>query len=131
MGAAPYGTEAATVLHYNTIQNDDDLISLQWSQYDYAVIHLATPFTGLGTMGLEADFPGGSADVTGYPASAQGAQVTYRYFITKIPGYTRLPGHVTRRGLERRAGLDGRQRWAATSSASSPPRAAPPAISPR
>ncbi len=92
MGAAPYGTEAATVLHYNTIQNNDDLISLQWSQYDYAVIHLATPFTGLGTMGLEANFAGGSAEVSGYPASAQGAQVTYSDSITKVPGYTLYQG---------------------------------------
>ncbi|MBN9508019.1 MAG: Hint domain-containing protein [Alphaproteobacteria bacterium] len=92
MGAAPYGTEAATVLHYNTIQNSDDLIALTWSQYDYAVIHLANPFTGLGTMGLQSNFAGGTAEVSGYPTSAGGAQVSSSENITKVPGYTLYQG---------------------------------------
>jgi V8-like Glu-specific endopeptidase len=91
-GDAPFGSEAAAYIHYNTVQDANDTISLYWSQFDYAVIHLAAPFTGLGTMGLDANFPGGSVNVSGYPASAYGAQVTDPEYVTPYPGYTLYQG---------------------------------------
>ena len=91
-GAEPYGTESGAYIHYNTVDDANGTISLQDSQDDYAVIHLSQPFTGLGTMGLEADFAGGDVNVTGYPASAGGAMVTSQENVTQVPGYTLLTG---------------------------------------
>jgi V8-like Glu-specific endopeptidase len=91
-GDAPFGSEAGTYIHYNMVQDGGDSISLYWSQFDYAVIHLAAPYDGLGTMGLYSNFPGGPVNVSGYPASAYGAQVTYSEYVTGVPGYTLYQG---------------------------------------
>jgi V8-like Glu-specific endopeptidase len=69
-GSAPFGTASGVYCHYMAIQDPGDTISLDQSQYDFAVIHLSTPFN-LGTMGLESNFTGGLVNVTGYPAAAR------------------------------------------------------------
>jgi V8-like Glu-specific endopeptidase len=92
MGTAPFGSAAGTFFHYNQIQDANDRISPQQSQSDYAVIHLSRPFTGLGTMGLLANFQGGAATVTGYPAASGGALVSSQQNVVTDPYYTLLDG---------------------------------------
>lgn len=91
-GAEPYGTDTGASFHYNAVDDANDVETLQTSQDDYAVIHLTQPITGVGTMGYEADFAGGAVNVTGYPASAGGAQVTSQQNVSVVPGYTLLQG---------------------------------------
>lgn len=91
-GLAPFGSATATEIHYFAIQDPGDTISNQQSQFDYALIHLSKPFTGLGTMGLESDFSGGAADVSGYPASRSGQQDTSLQPVSQDPNYSLLDG---------------------------------------
>ncbi len=91
-GVAPFGTEAGAYFHYNAVDDTNGLISLQSSQDDYAVIHLAQPFADPGAMGYEANFAGGAVNVTGYPASAGGAMVTSQQNVVRDPDYTLLDG---------------------------------------
>src|SRR5580692_2792971 len=44
-GSSPYGSAYGTYIHYFQIDDASGSITNQQSQYDYAVIHLATPFT--------------------------------------------------------------------------------------
>ena len=76
--------------HYNQINDADGLLSNQQSQFDYAVIHLASPLTSAGVMGLQANFPGGAVHVSGYPGSAYGEQVTSTQLAVRDPRYTLL-----------------------------------------
>ena len=91
-GTEPFGEAAGTYVHYFQIQDANDLISEQQSQNDYAVIHLSTPFTGLGTMGLESDFQGGDVNVTGYPGALNGAMDNIEQYVTADQSYTLLDG---------------------------------------
>ncbi len=91
-GSSPYGSASGASFNYFPVDDANDLISNQQSQSDYAVIHLSTPFEDIGTMGIEANFAGGSANITGYPASASGAQVTSSQSVTVNPNYTLLDG---------------------------------------
>jgi V8-like Glu-specific endopeptidase len=91
-GTSPYGSVAGTTFHYFDIDDLNRVITNQQSQFDYAVIHLATPFSSAGTMGISANFGGGTVDVSGYPASASGAQVDSVQTVTKDPTYTLLDG---------------------------------------
>jgi V8-like Glu-specific endopeptidase len=84
-GAEPFGSETAAYFHYMQIQDPGDMITGQQSQYDYAVIHLSTPFTNLGTMGLESNFNGGTVNVTGYPAYLGGAMENVPEYMTQDP----------------------------------------------
>jgi V8-like Glu-specific endopeptidase len=88
----PYGSASAANVHYFAIDDADDLITNEQSQNDYALIHLSSPFEDVGTMGVEANFPGGTVNITGYPASAGGAQVTSTQTNTVDPNYTLLDG---------------------------------------
>ncbi len=88
LGQSPYGSVAGTSFHYNAIQDPNGSITTQQSQYDYALIHLAQPFASAGTMGLDTNFYRGSASVTGYPASAGGAQVTAPDYMTLYYPYS-------------------------------------------
>jgi V8-like Glu-specific endopeptidase len=91
-GSQPFGSATETYIHYFQIQDPGDLISIQQSQYDYAVIHLSKPFTGLGTMGLRSNFSGGLANVTGYPGAFGGQMITSPQYVTQDPNYTVLDG---------------------------------------
>jgi V8-like Glu-specific endopeptidase len=91
-GAAPFGSGTGTTIHYNAVDDANQEITNSQSQLDYAVIHLAQPISGIGQMGLQANFPGGAVNVTGYPASAGGAQVTGDETVTDDPTYSLLDG---------------------------------------
>lgn len=91
-GSEPFGSADGTSYHYNAVTDAHGFISIQQSQFDYAVIHLSQPFTGLGYMGLEANFQGGPANVAGYPASAGGLLVNSQQTIALDPFYSVLDG---------------------------------------
>jgi len=91
-GSSPYGSASGAYFHYNAVDDANDLITNEQSQSDFAVIHLSSPFPDAGTMGLEADFPGGTVNITGYPGSARGAQVTSTQTVSVDPNYTLLDG---------------------------------------
>ena len=97
-GNAPDGSASGTSYHYFSINDAGDLISSQDSQNDYAVIHLSHPFSGLGTMGVEAGFSGGLVNVTGYPAYLNGQQETSSQFVTVDPNYSLYDGSSLGRG---------------------------------
>jgi V8-like Glu-specific endopeptidase len=92
MGTAPSESATGVYLHYNQIQDPNGLISLQQSQSDYAVIHLSRPFNDLGTMQLLSGFPGGLANVTGYPGALDGQMESSLQEITLDPSHTLLDG---------------------------------------
>ncbi len=89
---SPYGSASGITIHYNQIQDAGDAITGQQSQYDFAVIHLDQSFAALGTMGLESNFSGGTASVTGYPAVKDGNQITRSETIVQDPSYTIYDG---------------------------------------
>ncbi len=93
-GTAPLGTANGTNFHYWPIADANDLISFYDSQNDYAVIHLDHPFSGLGFMGLQADFAGGSVTLSGYPASARGGMVNSSQVEYPNPYYSLLDGYT-------------------------------------
>jgi V8-like Glu-specific endopeptidase len=97
-GSADFGTEAGVYAHYSGIQDPNDTISNQQSQFDYAVIHLEQPFTNLGAMALEANFQGGWVNVTGYPAVANGAMESSSQYVTVDPAYSLLDGTTIGKG---------------------------------
>ena len=92
-GSSPYGSADGTYFHYFPIDDANRSITNQQSQYDYAVIHLSTPFTSAGYMGIAPNFAGGSVNITGYPSSAGGAQVdSTQKALPEIRTYTLLDG---------------------------------------
>lgn len=97
-GSAPYGSDDGTYIQYFQIDDANDSITNQQSQYDYAVITLATPLTSLGYMGIESNFDGGTVNVTGYPASANGAQINSVQNVTVDPNDTLLVGSTIGKG---------------------------------
>jgi V8-like Glu-specific endopeptidase len=92
VGERPYGSATGIYLHYFPIYDANGSISTAQSQQDYAVIHLSTPFKFAGSMGLQSNFAGGLVNTTGYPASAEGAQINSVQTVTKDPTYTLLDG---------------------------------------
>jgi Ca2+-binding RTX toxin-like protein len=97
-GAMPYGTVAGVSFHYNEIDDSDDSITNEDSQDDYAVIHLASPITSVGTMELGDNYGGGQVTVSGYPASANGTQVDSQEDLTVDPDYTLFEGRALGEG---------------------------------
>ena len=90
--SVPFGTTTGAYFHYFTIQDTNDIITSQQSQFDYAVIHLSQPFNNLGRMGLESNFQGGYVNVTGYPAVLNGAMENSSQYVTVDPVYSLLDG---------------------------------------
>jgi V8-like Glu-specific endopeptidase len=91
-GSSPYGSADGTYIHYFPVDEANRSITNEQSQYDYAVIHLSTPFTSAGYMGIESNFAGGSVNITGYPASAGGAQIDSTQSVIRDPNYSLLDG---------------------------------------
>jgi V8-like Glu-specific endopeptidase len=91
-GIAPFGYGAAAAVNYNEVDDASDVESEQQSQEDFALIELATPFASIGAMTLEANYTGGSVNVTGYPASANGVMVNSIQTVTQDPYYSLLDG---------------------------------------
>ncbi|MCW6511630.1 trypsin-like serine peptidase [Lichenifustis flavocetrariae] len=96
-GSEPYGVLEGTNFHYNAVNDANDLIGLADSQSDYAVIHLSRPVAA-GTMQLGVNVPGGYVNVSGYPASAAGAQTTINEIVSKDPTYSLFDGVDTGSG---------------------------------
>ncbi len=97
-GTAPYGSATGTYVHYFPINDANGQLSNYDSQSDYAVIHLSSPFTGLGTMGLSPNFAGGPVTIAGYPTSANGAMVASTQTVSPDPNYTLLDGVTLGKG---------------------------------
>jgi V8-like Glu-specific endopeptidase len=91
-GIAPFGYAYGISFYYFPIDNAGDEESPSASQSDYAVIHLASSFPTLGTLGLLANYAGGAVTVAGYPASANGALVVSNQTVSDNPRYTLLDG---------------------------------------
>ncbi len=91
-GSKPFGTATGTIVHYLPIQDPSGFITNQQSQIDYAVIHLSQPFTGLGTMGIAPNLPGGSVNVTGYPASLKGQMESSQQSVSLVPNFSVFQG---------------------------------------
>ena len=90
-GTAPFGHVAGTIAHYSQITDLPYLDQFD-AQNDYAIIHLAAPLAGLGTMGVYSGFAGGTVHVTGYPGAAGGAMVDSTQSVTVDPNFTVLDG---------------------------------------
>jgi V8-like Glu-specific endopeptidase len=91
-GSSPYGSANGIFIQYNAVDDATGFITNSQSQYDYAIITLATSFTSVGYMGIEPNFGGGSVNITGYPASAGGAQIDSIQSVTRNPNYSLLDG---------------------------------------
>ena len=91
-GAAPFGSAAATNIHYFTVADAGGTINNYASQSDYALIHLNQSFNDTGVMGLAPDFAGGTVNVTGYPASAGDTLVSSVQTVSPDPYYSLLDG---------------------------------------
>lgn len=92
MGAAPFGSASGVSFHYINIQDPNDTITLGQSQFDFAVIHLSQPFTGLGTMTLQSDFQAGEVNVTGYPSALDGTLDSDPQYVVQDPTFNILDG---------------------------------------
>jgi V8-like Glu-specific endopeptidase len=93
-GIAPFGNAYALSYNYNPVDDFNDEETLYTSQSDYAVIKLGTSFSGPTVFGLGANYPGGVAYVSGYPASADGVLQFPAQNISLLPGYSILQGQA-------------------------------------
>ena len=91
-GVAPFGSAYALTYNYNSVADYDDEETLSTSQSDFALIKLGTSFSGPTIFGLGANYAGGVAYVSGYPASTTGAQESPAQAISLLPGYSILQG---------------------------------------
>jgi V8-like Glu-specific endopeptidase len=91
-GVEPFGFTTGSYIHYSAIEDANDLITNQQSQFDYAIIHLAQPFNSLGAMRLKANFQDGYVNVTGYPAVLNGGMENEAQYVTVDPAYSLLDG---------------------------------------
>jgi V8-like Glu-specific endopeptidase len=86
----PFGYEVATSFHYFQVNDAGGFISLDQTQSDFALIHLASPVGNTtGTMAIGSNFAGGVVHDTGFPASL-GSDVMYDRIasVTVDPTYT-------------------------------------------
>ena len=83
-GGTVFGTSSAQAIH---AMPDEDWTQLSNAKDDFAIIHLATPITGVPVMMLGTDFTGGAATVTGYPAATSGRQDSLNEAVTTVSGY--------------------------------------------
>jgi V8-like Glu-specific endopeptidase len=91
-GVAPFGSAYALTDNYNTVADYGDEETLRTSQDDFALIKLGTSFDGPTIFDVGSNFPGGVAYVSGYPASADGAQESPAQNLSLVPGYSILQG---------------------------------------
>jgi V8-like Glu-specific endopeptidase len=90
-GDAPFGTVGVKTYEYYPVDDSGDKITGQQSQFDFAVLYLSSPLS-LGSFGLLANYGGGTANVSGYPAYLDGAQDNVTEPITQDPDYDLLDG---------------------------------------
>ena len=98
VGVAPFNSSSGTYVHSFPVGDANENITLNESQQDYAVIHLASPFWDLGTMGIQPDFPGGQATLSGYPVSAGLSQVDSVQTVVRNPSFSLLDAQALGHG---------------------------------
>jgi V8-like Glu-specific endopeptidase len=82
---APFGTVTALDWHYFPIADAGGTETPTASQDDVALVHLASPVgNSTGWMSLEANFPGGTVHVAGYPNSLDGVPYNDRVMIDRV-----------------------------------------------
>ena len=91
-GIAPFGSAYGLTYSYNPVADYGDEETLATSQDDFALIELGTSFAGPTTFDLGSNFAGGVAYVSGYPAGANGAEVSPAQNLSLLPGYSILQG---------------------------------------
>ncbi len=99
-GYGGYATSqsAGTVAHYNPIDDANGMETLATSQSDYAIIHLAHPFTGVTAFSLISDYGDTApqqtvtATTSGYPGERDGVQIGYTGYDSVDPGLTLYGG---------------------------------------
>jgi V8-like Glu-specific endopeptidase len=101
-GQTPFGIYHGDLEHYYSINVIFDFNTLTGSMpladiaFDFAVIHLSAPVTGVSTffnLGyLSPNFTNGSVHVTGYPGSAGGQMVDSFQTVVTDPPYSILVG---------------------------------------
>lgn len=73
-GNTALGTYTAATIHYNPVADAGGLQSAASTQQDFAVIKLASPIDGVGTMGIGEGYTlGGPGTTTGFPTALGGA----------------------------------------------------------
>jgi V8-like Glu-specific endopeptidase len=60
--------------HFFEVANNNDQLSESASQSDFAIIDVAADLSSYGAFGIDPNYQGSSVSVTGYPATAHGAQ---------------------------------------------------------
>jgi V8-like Glu-specific endopeptidase len=91
-GVAPYGDAYAVSYNFNPIDDANEEVSGDAIENDYAVIKLGTSFSGPTEFALGANFTGGTAYVSGYPAAAGGALQSSAQTLSLVPSYSILEG---------------------------------------
>jgi V8-like Glu-specific endopeptidase len=66
----------AVAIHYNPVDDSNDLLNKPESQSDFAVIDVAQNLTDYGWFGIKADYTGGQGNISGYPAGPNGDNYT-------------------------------------------------------
>lgn len=84
-GGTVYGTSGAQTIH---AEPDQDWTQLSNAKDDFAIIHLATPVTGVPVMSLGSGFAGGAVTVTGYPVATSGRQDSLDEMVGTVAGYS-------------------------------------------
>jgi V8-like Glu-specific endopeptidase len=93
-GDSQYGSDTGNYIHYELINNENDKISNQDSQFDFALIHLASPLPQVGYMGMLANYSGGQVNITGYPGTSNGLQVNSVQNVTLRSGLSLFDGRA-------------------------------------
>ena len=84
-GGTVYGTSGAQTIH---AEPNQDWTQLSNAKDDFAIIHLATPITGVPVMSLGSGFAGGAVTVTGYPVATSGRQDSLDEMVGTVAGYS-------------------------------------------
>ena len=90
----PYGTIRSSSIgwqaNFNQVDDAGGTISFSESQNDYAVIGVSTDLSKYGWMGLQSNWSGGTAHVTGYPYTVSGDQQDWTGTVTQNSLYSLL-----------------------------------------
>jgi Ca2+-binding RTX toxin-like protein/V8-like Glu-specific endopeptidase len=79
---------AGTTIHYNTVNDANDLISQAQSQNDFAIIDVSQDLSSYGSFGVSTNFGGGPVSISGYPATSGGSQLDTSGSATQDPTYS-------------------------------------------
>lgn len=90
-GASTTGYAGAAI-HYNAVDDINGELTKAQSQSDFAIIDVVQDLSSYGSFGIDLNYTGGSADITGYPAysSSYYTQVTGSGSVVKDASYSVL-----------------------------------------